>query len=213
MNTYTLNKTTLDLKAAHDRYFVKKGKQEVLQQQFQEALAKAAKAQEQLALFEKVSVLLQKTSEFARQQAKARIEEIVTSALSVVFDTGYKFWLELTVRANRPECDYYLEADGVTVRLEQPDFGHGGGVIDVITLALRLAIAELEGVKGPLLLDEVGKHISAEYSANVAFFLAEYSKQFGRQIILVTHNDSLAAAGKRSFLVSQKSGRSEVKVL
>jgi len=191
---------------------IKLGEKRILEMQLQKAVDELAKTKDDLQLFEQVTVLLQKTSDFARKQAKTKIEEIVTSALSVVFDANYRFWLELTVRSNRPEVDYYLQNDDVITKLEQPDFGHGGGIIDVITLALRLAIAELEGVQGALFLDEVGKHISAEYSQNVAFFLKEYAGKFHRQIILVTHNETLASVGERSFHVTYNN-KSEVKVV
>ncbi len=52
------------------------------------------KAEEQLANFDLVQILLQHTSDFARRQAKRRIEEIVTSALSVVFGKDYAFRVE-----------------------------------------------------------------------------------------------------------------------
>ncbi|MEN6565902.1 MAG: hypothetical protein ABFC57_06340 [Veillonellales bacterium] len=213
INTFTINRTRLDIKDAHTRYQVKLGKKQILDDQFAAALEKEQKAVKQLEVFEKVTILLQKTSEFARRQAKTRIEEIVTSALSVVYGTDYKFYLELNVRANRPEVDYFLQSGNVITQLKPPDYDRGGGVVDVVTLALRLAIAELEGVQGTLFLDEVGKHISAEYSQNVAYFLREYSDKFNRQAVLITHNENLAAAGKRSFAVRQINGVSEVKVL
>jgi len=210
INSYSVNKAKLDLQTAHKRYAVKLGKKELLDTQFAEALEKASNALLQLDVIEKVSMLLQKTSEFARQQAKSKIEEIVTSALSVVYGTDYKFYLELTVRSSRPELDFYLQSGTTVTQLKPPDYDRGGGIVDVITLALRLAISELEGIKGPLLLDEVGKHVSAEYAANVAYFLRQYSEKFKRQIILITHQDNLAAAGQLSFSVSQKNNKSEV---
>jgi DNA repair ATPase RecN len=63
-------------------------------------------------------------------------------------------------------------------------------------------------------MDEVGKHVSAEYAPNVAYFLKQYSEQLGRQVVLITHNDHLAAVGDYSLRVSQNSkGISEVKAI
>jgi len=209
-NGYRFNNIERKLKLVRSHYDSMVGARDLLRTQFDDACNKAVKIKADIETFDKVSILLQLTSDFARKQAKFRIEEIVTSALSVVFDVGYKFWLELTVRANRPECQYFIEADGVTVRLEPPDYSKGGGVVDVVTLALRLAIIELEGNRGPLLLDEIGKMVSAEYAPNVAYFLRQYSEKFNRQIILITHSESLAAAGHKSFSVRQVNGRSVV---
>jgi hypothetical protein len=185
----------------------------VYQKQLDDEMLRHAEAEKNLGVNDLVQILLQKTSDYARQQAKSRIEDIVTSALTVVFGQGYRFWIDLVVRANRPEADYWLEKDGVATKLEPPDYDRGGGVADVISMALRLAVAELDGVKGAFWLDEIGKHVSAEYAADVAFFLKEYSQKFNRQIILITHNTTLAEAGEVSIGVTQKAGRSEVRTI
>jgi len=72
----------------------------------------------------------------------------------------------------------------------------------------------MEGITGPLFLDEVGKHVSKEYAPNVAYFLKQYSAQFNRQIVLITHNADLAEIGETSISVTRKpSGESEVKAV
>jgi DNA repair ATPase RecN len=60
-------------------------------------------------------------------------------------------------------------------------------------------------------MDEVGKHVSAEYAPNVAFFLKQYSQQLGRQIMLITHNEALAAVADKAFKVTLNS-REETEV-
>ncbi|EIW19958.1 MULTISPECIES: hypothetical protein [Pelosinus] len=202
-----------DIRQAVKRLDVRQGKKELLEQQRDDSVMKRLEAQQQLDTFDKVQILLQKTSDYARQQAKSRIEEIVTSALSVVFGKEYSFTVDLQVRSNRPEADYYLTSEGVTTQLKPPDYDRGGGVADVVSLALRLAVGELEGIAGPLFLDEVGKHVSAEFAPNVAYFLKEYSSKFGRQIVLITHNEALAAVSDHSLAVTQKSGVSKVSVV
>jgi DNA repair exonuclease SbcCD ATPase subunit len=212
-NSYRVSKARADLRDANRKLTIMQGKRDLLLEQKNDAIIQKAKAEQDLLLFDKVQLLLQKTSDFARQQAKTRIEEIVTSALSVVFGKDYRFRLELEVRANRPEVDYWLESEGVTTQLKPPDYDRGGGVTDVVSLALRLAIGELNGIKGPIWLDECGKHISAEFASNVAYFLKEYSQKFGRQMILVTHSEVLAEIGNISISVSQTNGKSVVKAI
>lgn len=138
----------------------------------------------------------------------------VKEALNVVFGGNHKFIIDLTLRGNQPIAEYYLNDDSVITKLEKPDYDRGGGKIDIIALALRLAVGEMEGVDGPLFLDEVGKHVSKEYAPSVAYFLKEYSATFGRQIILITHNADLAEIGEVSLAVKRsQSGESEVSVL
>lgn len=210
---YRVCKLKTDIRALQQKIAVMTGERDILLAQRREAEAQRQKAQAELGINDQVQILLQKTSEFARQQAKRRIEEIVTSALSVVFDRPYQFRISLEVRGNRPEVDYWLHSGEILTQLKPPDYDKGGGVIDVITLALRLAIGELTNLSGPIFLDEVGKHVSAEYAPYVAFFLKEYSEKFNRQIILITHNEALAEIGDVSLSVGIKDGRSEVKAV
>jgi DNA repair exonuclease SbcCD ATPase subunit len=212
-STYQVQKARADIKLAANKIASKIGQRNLLINQYEEAAARKDVAERQLGVNDLVQILLQKTSDFARQQAKLQIEDIVSQALNVVFGGNHKFIIELNVKASQPVADYFLD-DGTTVtKLEKPDYDRGGGKVDVISLALRLAVGELYGVQGPLFLDEVGKHISAEYSQNVAYFLKEYSANFNRQIVLITHNTTLAEIGEVSLEVSRKNGISEVKTI
>lgn len=210
---YRLNKAKLDIQAAGRKIATLEGQKELLEQQKRVAQEQITAAQEQLGLYDLVQILLQKTSDYARQQAKQRIEEIVTSALSVVFAKEYRFEVRLEVKGNQPVAEYWLYSDQVATQLKPPDYDRGGGIADVVSLALRLAVGELSNVKGPLFLDEVGKHVSEEYAPNVAYFLREYSQKFNRQIVLITHNKHLAEIGEVSLSVSQKGGESRVEVI
>lgn len=207
---YRLDKAKLDLRNQQQKLAAKEGQKQLLERQKAKAQDRKTEAEAQLGLYDLVQILLQKTSDYARQQAKQRIEEIVTSALSVVFAKEYRFEVKLDVRANQPIAEYWLYSDDVATQLKPPDYDRGGGIADVVSLALRLAVGELSNVKGPLFLDEVGKHVSEEYAPNVAYFLKEYSQNFNRQIILITHNKHLAEIGEVSLAVSQKNGESHV---
>lgn len=210
---YQLQKAKLDIKQAAMKLAKKEGERDLLLQQKDTAEGKRDAAVAKLGQFDLVQILLQKTSDYARQQAKKRLEEVVTSALKVVFGHNYSFKIELKVKANQPVAEYWLENNGVVNQLKPPDYDEGGGIVDVICLALRLAVGELSGIQGPLFLDEVGKHVSKEYAPQVAYFLKEYGRQFDRQIILVTHSEELAEIGDTSIGISAVNGRSKVSVL
>ncbi|AYP68405.1 ATPase [Bacillus phage vB_BboS-125] len=210
---YRLQKAKLDLRNQQQKLAAREGQKELLERQKQKAQDRRTAAEEQLGIYDLVQILLQKTSDYARQQAKQRIEEIVTSALSVVFAKEYRFEVKLDVRASQPIAEYWLYSDDVATQLKPPDYDRGGGIADVVSLALRLAVGELSNVKGPLFLDEVGKHVSEEYAPNVAYFLKEYSQNFNRQIVLITHNKHLADIGEVSLAVSQKNGESQVTII
>lgn len=210
---YKLMKIKADIRTAANKIAAKEGQRDLLKQQKAAARTAWDAADNKLGAFDLVQILLQKTSDYARQQAKTRIEEIVTQALTVVFDKEYRFIVGLEVKANQPVAEYFLESEGVRTQLKPPDYDNGGGIVDIVSLALRLAIGELSGVTGPLFLDEVGKHVSQEYQQNVGYFLKEYGDSFNRQIILITHNTHLAEIGDVSIGVTENNGVSKVSVL
>lgn len=214
LSSYRITSTKADVTRLKTKLLQDKAKKDLLIQHKQKALDTIAEAAEQIGIFDKVQILLQKTSEYARQQAKDRIESVVSEALNVVFGGNHSFVIDLGIRAGQPVADYWLNDGSTFTKLEKPDYDRGGGKVDIISLALRLAIGEMEGITGPLFLDEVGKHVSKEYAPNVAYFLKQYSAQFNRQIILITHNADLAEIGETSISVTRKpSGESEVKAV
>lgn len=214
LSSYRITSTKADVTRLKTKLLQDKAKKDLLIQHKQKALDTIAEATEQIGIFDKVQILLQKTSEYARQQAKDRIESVVSEALNVVFGGNHSFVIDLGIRAGQPVADYWLNDGSTFTKLEKPDYDRGGGKVDIISLALRLAIGEMEGITGPLFLDEVGKHVSKEYAPNVAYFLKQYSAQFNRQIVLITHNADLAEIGETSISVTRKpSGESEVKAV
>jgi DNA repair exonuclease SbcCD ATPase subunit len=94
----------------------------------------------------------------------------------------------------------------------EPEDGNGGGVTDVVSLALRAALLELSNPKpaGLFAADEPGKMISKEYLPNVAEFLKRYLQKTGRQGLIITHHDILADCADVGYRVSQENGISEV---
>lgn len=183
------------------------------------AAEKKADAEEDLELFKLVQALLQKTSETARQQVYDKVNRGVTGALRTVFpDRDYEFQARPNKRAGNPTTEFWLALNGVWTQMEPPDYGRGGGAVDVVSTALRLMLLELYTderghLDGPVWLDEVGKHLDAENSPNLAFFLKEYANKFGRQVRLNTHNTHLAEIGDKSFNVRLAGDRSEVREL
>jgi DNA repair exonuclease SbcCD ATPase subunit len=167
----------------------------------------------QLEMLEQVQILLSRTSEYAREQLKTHIEDTVTAALRAVFeDQNLTFRIEIALGASASAQWLIVSThDGVEVAGDPQD-SRGGGVVDVVSLALRLSLLELARPRheGPVVLDEPGKMISKEYLPNVAAFLKRYAEQTGRQIIIVTHHEALADQADLAYQVTKKSGVSRV---
>lgn len=165
-------------------------------------------------IYEQTRIILQKTASDARKKACERLEETVTDALRYVFGDDFQFIIELKEVRGRSEAEFYVESDynGERVRTK-PEDSRGGGVVDIISIALRVALVQIYNnpiIRGPIVLDEPGKHVSVDFTTQLANFLKQVNQTFNRQIILSTHQPDLAAIADHSLEVEIKGGRSVV---
>lgn len=191
-----------------DSYISKElGKKEKILEQMKEYNDLIKSIQLEIDLNEKVSLLLQRTSEFARNQAKIQIETLVTNCLQYIFESNIEFKIEIEELYGKPNAEFFVITKGDnTIIKTKPEQSRGGGVVDIISLALRIAFLQVHKpkIEGPLILDEPAKHVSEEYIFNVADFLRKTSEMFDRQIIMVTHNNHLSSIGTNAYRVSMK---------
>ena len=167
-------------------------------------------------LLEKVVILFQKTSEFARLQAKKQIETLVTKCLQYVLETDIEFVIELDELRGKANAEFYVvnSTEDMIIKTK-PELSRGGGVVDIISLALRIAFLQIHKprIEGPLILDEPAKHLSEEYVFNVGEFLKQTSEMFNRQIIMVTHNHHLSAISNKAYRVELSGTTSSITVV
>jgi DNA repair exonuclease SbcCD ATPase subunit len=190
------------------------GARDLLLKQLEENEDKLLKAKNDITTWEQVQILLTKVSDYAREQIKSRIEATVTAALTAVFGEGYTFKVNMKQSGGQAFAEWQVVSQYGDVEVAaSPEDSRGGGIVDIVSLALRLAMLELIRPKpgGPVVLDEPGKMLSREYLPNMAFFLKQYATKTGRQIIMVTHAETLAEAADRAYVVTQKDGVSEVR--
>jgi len=200
------------LNTLKEKYNQDIGKRDSLTQELQESQAELESLQEYTLVLEQTNVLMQKLAEHQRRRVCQQIEELGTYALQHVF--GSKFRMELVLKDGaKPEIEIYVISieKGVEVK-NTPKDSRGGGIVDIVSLALKIVILEIYEPKidGPIILDEPGKHVSREHIEPLANFLLWVSSKFDRQIILITHNPYLAEIADRRIRVHIKDGKSEI---
>lgn len=217
MNYYfeEINKIKSNLEAAKSLYYQQKGKKEQIEEQKRILEEQLQTAQENIETLEQVRILLQKTSDYAREQAKQKIESFVTNCLQYIFDSDIEFKIEINEVRGRPEAEFYVitNINGEIIKT-RPQEARGGGVVDIISLAVRIAMLQSSTLEidGPIILDEPAKHVSEEYIMQVAEFLKQVSTMFNRQVIMVTHNRHLSGIADRTFKVELEGDKSIVTV-
>lgn len=189
------------------------GKRDKILEQIKDLSIDLSTISKNIELLEKVNVLLQKTSEYARKQAKKQIETMVSNCLQYIFDSNMEFIIEIEELYGKPNAEFYvITNEGNNIIKTKPELSRGGGVVDIISLALRISFLQVHKplIHGPLILDEPAKHVSEDFIFNVADFLKRTSEMFGRQIIMVTHNNHLSSVGTNSYRVQLKGAESIV---
>lgn len=209
-NSFELEKRISDLKNYLSR---ESGKKDKILEQIDDNVKTISEIDKNIELLEKVNILLQKTSEYAREQAKKQIEIIVTNCLQYVFDADMEFKVEIEELYGKPNAEFYVVSKiNEELIKTKPELSRGGGIVDIISLALRMSFLQIHKplIEGPLILDEPAKHVSEEYIFNVADFLKRTSDMFDRQIIMVTHNNHLSSISTNAYRVHLNGSKSMV---
>lgn len=207
MNLKELNKK---LEQINSKLNIEKGKLQVISQNFENTKKELDKEIKYEDLLTKVILLFQKTATYAREQSKRQVEDLVTRCLQFIFETDIEFLIELSEKRSVPNAEFYVRSnydEGYSI-ITKPELERGGGVVDIISIALRIAFIQLHKpvLQGPIILDEPGKHVSEDYIFNLGDFLSKSSSLFKRQIIMVTHNAHLAQICDKSYSVDIKNG-------
>ena len=156
---------------------------------------------------EKVIVILTQAATTSRDNARAHFEKIITDALQFVTQSkDYEFIIkELTGRA-KASYEFYIKStvNGVEC-IQKPEDANGGGFVDIISVAAKYAYREIFNdpkiMSDTLLYDEPGKMISAQMSVKFAEYIKFLGNHYGRQTIMITHNENLSNVADKTFVV------------
>lgn len=145
--------------------------------------------------------IIQGVAAATQDQLRVRLEGITQTALDVVFPGTYIFKVEFTPRRGRTEVDMWLDKDGT--RMDPLD-SNGGGVVDVISLALRICCLTLSTNARVLLLDEPFKFIRGKARQRLGDMLKAISRRLGIQVIMVADVSDTGIIPDREFRVGMK---------
>lgn len=147
---------------------------------------------------ERVSVVLSQIGSERDVEARAQVEQLVSSGLKAIFQEDLSFHLVESSTRQIPQIDF-------VVRTHHHDGSHldtdvlaarGGGLAAVVGLLLRVVLILLtkasgRSAPGLLVLDETLAHLSSEYLDAAGQFLRTLCDSTGLQIIMVTHQSEL----------------------
>lgn len=131
--------------------------------------------------------MVQQMQESAHQQIAA----IVTDCLQTIFGPRLMFRIRFEQKRNKTEA--IMEVVTIEGHAINPMRACGGGVVDVISFALRVCALVLTqpAYRRLLVLDEPFKHLSNNYSQSAAELVQKLADDLQIQFIIVTHNSNM----------------------
>lgn len=167
-------------------------------------------------LCERAELFLRSEVKERRRKASNTISGLGTAALRRVYGDGYELrFTEAGVadKAANKAANLKMEIEIVSLidgeELKTGLMGErGGGVVEVVAFALRMAALGWRHYEGPIILDEAYKSMSAdEKITRVAEFLAHVTEQTGRQVVFATHKaDVFGRVAHNVLRVSHEAG-------
>jgi DNA repair exonuclease SbcCD ATPase subunit len=136
----------------------------------------------------KARILLQEAAEATQRNIEHQLGSLVTMALKSIFREPYEFRVRFEQKRNKTECLLLLVRNGEEIN---PVDAVGGGVLDVISFALRIAFWCLRRTRPFFAFDEPFKFVSANYRPDVGEMIRMLSRRLGLQFLMVSHLEEL----------------------
>ena len=162
-----------------------KAERVVLARQRKAEQNKLSKLEDDINNLSKARTIIQQAALDTQQHLQVRLSTLVSSALEAVFpDQGLEFRIQFVPKRGRTECSLEVGENGV---FNPPMEAHGGGVVDVVSFALRMSFWSMQRTRPTIILDEPMKFLSADLVPLAAEMIRGMSDKLGVQVIMVTH--------------------------
>jgi DNA repair exonuclease SbcCD ATPase subunit len=120
--------------------------------------------------------------------------------------------LEFIEKRNKTEVQMLLHTQEGDVSLDSlNDIRSGGGVLDIVALALRIALWSLQANhKNVMILDQPLSNLDSTYLPKAGELIQELAEKLQIQFIMINHNPALADIADQTFFVEKHEGVSSV---
>lgn len=178
------------------------GNRDSIQHSLSTSEAEVGELKTYLDVLDRVLEVLRALSDLKREEMRLKIENLVTFGLRTVFKEHLTFKIVPSERAKQSTMELKITSEVNGKEVDTDIIGaHGGGLVQVIALLLRIVIL-LFARPAPakvLILDESLAHLSREYLEPAAELLATLSQRLGLQILMVTHSPEFEEHADRIY--------------
>jgi len=193
-----------------ERYNKKLYTKELIEKDIENSTNSIKKIVEDINVHKEAEEVINAAILITQEGTKEFIESIVTKALQIVYDDSYYFVMEFNIKRNQTEITLLVQQEDQLYELNQL----GGGVSDVVSLALRLAFYALTDYNksNVFVLDEVGRNLGQK-RIKFGEMMKELSECLGLQLIVVTHSIDIAGQADIIYEIEHKNGLSKINPL
>ena len=138
-----------------------------------------------------------------QKQLSVKIDTIVNLALATCFGDEYTFKLNYVPARGKTEVEFLLLQNGKEI---DPMNQNGGGLIDILCFALRVAVFNISHTDDVMVFDEPFRFVSKGLREKVAEVVHTFSERLNIQIIEVTHVEELMDNSDRRFVIKKTNG-------
>jgi len=144
------------------------------------------------------------------------VQSLVTMAIRSVFGRDFYFMVNYESKRNKSECELLVKEgiDGVPFI---PKNEMGGGLLDVISIALRVVVWSLMNPRSRaiMFLDEPMKFVGSSGGMlnKTVQMVKEISSRLGIQFIINTHEKDIVGLADNCYLVTHNGIMSDVSLL
>jgi DNA repair exonuclease SbcCD ATPase subunit len=162
-----------------------------------------------IVLFEKVGLVVQKLTELSRKETLEKIATIVTKALQDVKDPTLEFRINYKTERNTSVAEFVIYDNKLKTELDIFD-SCGGTIADLVEFALKISLLlkwqpQLSKV---LILDESFKFVSIQDRYKLGKFIQELSNKLNIQIILISHSQELIEFADKVYTIEHDGKKS-----
>ena len=182
----------------------RKGQRDAMEASLQQTKTAVERLSMQARFAEQAQQIIQNVAQITQEQLEYHVGELVTLAMSSVFENPYELKIEFVQRRGRTEADIWF-VDGKN-KISPFDCAEGGAV-DVAAFALNVSLWSLRRprFRNVLVLDEPLKFLKGEdLPEKGAQMMHEIASNTGLQIIAVSHIlDQIEGADNRIRIEKQ----------
>lgn len=149
---------------------------------------------------------VQSVAQSVQSKLSSKIDGIVNLGLSTCFP-NYTFKMEYVASRGKTEVVFVVKDGDSQI---DPMNQCGGGLVDVLSFCLRMAVYSISNVNNVIILDEPFRFLSKSLRPKVAELLEVLCDKLNLQLIEVTHIDEFAENSDKRIFIKKIDGVSKV---